>query len=200
MLLTSYVGKCSKKRHLMKSRGEGQTFGGIVRARTGRNEGQHQIKWGGWDSEANSLGENLLEEARRLMWPMCVSKARLGAWVEGTVRGNHATTLVFQGLRPEKEQWHWVHFQSVFLARIEAVGAVSGNCVNVSISQKQGGINRNEIESNYRWFLTTEGIDVSGNDDSNILALNDHRIELPLTERKRLSVVSSGTDQVWGSH
>lgn len=38
--------------------------------------------------------------------------------------------------------------------------------------------------------------DVSGNDDSNILALYDHRIELPLTERKRLSVVSSGTDQV----
>ena len=66
------------------------------------------------------------------------------------MRGNHATTLVFQGLRPEKEQWHWGHFQSVFLARIEAVGAVSGNCVNLSISQKQGGINRNKIESNYR--------------------------------------------------
>lgn len=44
MLLTSYVGKCNKKRHLMKSRGEGQTFGGTVRAITGRNESQHQIK------------------------------------------------------------------------------------------------------------------------------------------------------------
>lgn len=38
--------------------------------------------------------------------------------------------------------------------------------------------------------------DVSGNNDSNILAINDHRLELSLTELKRLSVVSSGTSQV----